>query len=145
MTAQSCPVDGTKVNEPVVRIVAILVAILAVAGILLNQPVIFGVLIYDFLVRGFIDRKYSILRLVALQINNVLNFKEKHIDAAPKTFAAKIGFIFSVIIFIALLLNWTLFATVTTTVLLICALLEGVFGYCVGCEFYFILQKLKLI
>lgn len=145
MTAQSCPVDGTKVNEPVVRIVAILVAILAVAGILLNQPLIFALLIYDFLVRGFVDRKYSILRYLALHANDITGFKEKLIDAAPKTFAAKIGFIFSVIILIALLLNWTLFAMVTTAVLLICALLEGVFGYCVGCEFYFILQKLKLI
>ncbi len=145
MTAQSCPVDGTKVNEPVVRIVAIFVAILAVAGILLNQPLIFALLIYDFFVRGFVDRKYSLLRYLALHTNDITHFKDKIIDAAPKKFAAKVGFIFSIIIFVALLLHLTVFAYTTTAILLVCTLLEGAFGYCVGCEFYFILQKLKLI
>lgn len=142
---QSCPMDGTKVNEPVVRTVAILTAILAAAGTFLSLPLIYLLLIYDFFVRGFVNRKYSVIRVFGILINDIIEFKPKLIDGAPKQFAAKIGFVFSVSIFVLLLLQFTIAAYAVTAILLVCALLEGVLGFCVGCEFYFLLHGLGII
>ncbi|MBL7801920.1 MAG: DUF4395 domain-containing protein [Chitinophagales bacterium] len=138
-----CPVNGEKINEPTVRTVAGIVVILAAVGIYFQLYFIFLLLSYDFFVRGFYKREFSLLRFIAIQITNQLNFKEKLIDAAPKRFAAKIGFIFSVIILSLLLLQHFHIALMVTIILIVCAILESVFAYCLGCQFYSIFISVK--
>lgn len=131
-----CPINGEKINEPTVRTVAGIVVILASAGIYFQVYFIFLFLGYDFFVRGFYKKEYSLLRFIGIQITNLFNFNEKLIDAAPKRFAAKIGFFFSVIIFVLLLLQQFYAALIVTGILIVCAVLESVFAYCLGCQFY---------
>jgi len=134
--AHICPINGEKINEPTVRTVAGIVVILASAGIYFQLYFIFLFLGYDFFVRGFYKKEYSLLRFIAIQITNLFNFNEKLIDAAPKRFAAKIGFFFSILILVLFLLQQFYLALIVTTILILCAILESVFAYCLGCQFY---------
>jgi hypothetical protein len=141
--AHICPINGEKINEPTVRTVAGIVVILASVGIYFKLPFIFVLLGFDFFVRGFYKKEYSFLRLIAIQVTNLLNFKTKLIDAAPKRFAAKIGFIFSILILALVLLHEFNFALIVAVILIVCAVLESVFGYCLGCQFYSIYITIK--
>lgn len=134
--AHICPVNGEKINEPTVRTIAGIVVILSALGIFLHLSFLFFLLGYDFFVRGFYKKEYSILRFIAIQITNLFNFKEKLIDAAPKRFAAKIGFFFSLTILVLLVLQQFYFALIVALILIVCAVLESVFAYCLGCQFY---------
>ena len=134
--AYICPINGEKINEPTVRIVAALVMLLAMIGIYFHSIPIFLLLVYDFFVRGFWKREYSPLRRIAIAITKFGKFKMKLIDAAPKQFAAKIGCLFACSISTLLFLHFITAALVVTIVLLICAFLESVFAFCLGCEFY---------
>jgi len=141
--AYVCPVDGTKVNEPTVRIVAGLVIVLASVGLVFQSPYIFAFLAYDFAVRGFDKRDWSPLRYVGIKLTNLFELKEHLIDAAPKRFAAKVGLLFSVTLVILSFLQLSTSAYVVGEILLLCAFLESVFAYCLGCEVYSLFFKLK--
>lgn len=138
-----CPVNGEKINEPTVRTVAGIVVILSSLGIYFHLSFIFLLLSLDFFVRGFYKKEYSLLRYIAIQITNLLKFNEKLINAAPKRFAAKIGFVFSFIILLLLLAQQFYIALIVTGILLVCAVLESAFGYCLGCQFYSIYMYVK--
>jgi hypothetical protein len=134
--AHICPINGEKINEPTVRTVAGIVVILSAVGIYFHLTFIFLFLGYDFFVRGFYKKEYSVLRFLAIQITNLFNFNEKLIDAAPKRFAAKIGVFFSITILMLLLLHYFYLASIISFILIVCAILESVFAYCLGCQFY---------
>lgn len=141
--AHICPVNGEKINEPTVRTVAGFVVILASVGIYFQLHFVFLFLGYDFFVRGFYKKEFSVLRFIAIQVTNLLNFREKLIDAAPKRFAAKIGFFFSIIILVLILFQQFYVAFIVTSILIVCAILESVFAYCLGCQFYSIYMQTK--
>lgn len=124
-----------RVNETVVRIIAAFVVTAAV-GILYTQWIYLALyLAVDFFLRGFTGVKAP-LAIIATTIAQAFKLKEKFIFAPPKRFAAQVGFAFSLNISILLLLGYGYAANVVTGILLTCAVLESVFGICVGCYFY---------
>lgn len=143
--AHVCPIDGNKVNKPAVRIVAAWVVLISVAGIATQSFIPFVFLMYDFFVRGFLNRNGSLLRWLAINIVNVLDIQPQLIDNAPKRFAAKIGFIFSAILVVLALLNIWIPFFIVGGILVSCAILESVFSYCVGCEVFALLVRFNLI
>ena len=96
--AHTCPIEGTQINEPTVRVVAFLIAITAAVGVWFQSPVIFLFLAFDFYVRGFYKKEWSLFRSIGIRTINVFDVKEKLIDAGGKKFAAKIGFIISALL-----------------------------------------------
>jgi len=143
--AHICPIDNNKLNEPTVRVVATFMGILAVLALVFKLPFLFGIMVADFLIRGFFDRKYSLFRWLATKVVDALDMEPKIIPAAPKTFSAKIGFLFSAILLIASLANSWIVVYPVASILLVCIFLEAVFAYCVGCVMYSTLVKVKLI
>ena len=139
--AHSCPIDGNQINEPTVRVVALLVAIIAATGAWLQSPYIFLFLAYDFYVRGFDKKQWSLFRLIGIKAVNILEVREKLIDAGGKKFAAKIGFIFSAALTLFTLFGWHAGVIVLSATLVVFALLESTLAYCVGCKVYSILNK----
>lgn len=139
--AHSCPIDGNQINEPTVRVVALLVAITAATGAWLQSPYIFLFLAYDFYVRGFDKKQWSLFRLIGIKAVNILEVREKLIDAGGKKFAAKIGFIFSAALTLFTLFGWQAGVFVLSATLVVFALLESTLAYCVGCKVYSILNK----
>src|SRR5690606_32391400 len=125
--AHICPIDGNKVNEPTVRTVAGLVVIITVTALATQSFIPFAFLSYDFFIRGFLNREGSLLRWIAVKIVDTFDFPPKLIDSAPKRFAAKVGFVFSLTLSILALLQLFTAFYVVGTILLVCAVLESVF------------------
>ena len=140
--AHTCPIEGTKINEPTVRVVAFLIATTAIAGIWYQSPIIFLFLAFDFYVRGFDKKEWSLLRQIGIRIVTVFEVKEKLIDAGGKKFAAKIGFLFSAALTLSALFHWQFTLIGLGGILVLFAVLESALAYCVGCKVYSVLNKI---
>lgn len=134
--AHICPIDGTRINEPTVRVVAFLVVIITILGIVFQSPVIFLALTIDFFIRGFFNKQWSILRSVGVGITNLFDLKPKLIDAGGKKFSAKIGFFIAALLIVSTIYEWQAVITALGGILIFFATLEFAFAYCVGCKIY---------
>ena len=140
--AHTCPIEGTQINEPTVRVVAFLIAITAAVGIWFQSPIIFLFLAFDFYVRGFYKKEWSLFRSIGIRTINVFDLKEKLIDAGGKKFAAKIGFIISALLTVSSALQLSLTVISLGGILVLFATLESALAYCVGCKVYTLYQRL---
>jgi len=131
-----CPVDFITVNENKVRLTALHVLLLSVVYVWLMHWSIAAFLTIDFFCRAFNWGKYSLLNLISEKEVQVFSVKSKPIDQAPKRFAAKIGFIFSLSILASMLFNYTNTAIVLSVILSMFAFLESFAGFCAGCYVY---------
>lgn len=140
-------INQGQVNENVVRLVAgqvLLFTLLTIATGWVAVPVYLAA---DFFLRAFTSLKPPSVWL-GQQIAQYLHLEVKPIYAAPKKFAAGIGFVFSVAIAALLLTGQTTTANVSAGILVVFSTLESVFSICAGCYVYSwvvapILNKLK--
>lgn len=126
---------GLYIDEQVVRLVAALVSIITITILLTGWPWAALLLAGDFAIRAFTVRT-SPLAFIAKAVARKAGWQPKPIFAPPKKFAALLGVVFSVTIFILLLLHAPAAAAVTAGILLVCAILESVFKICLGCYVY---------
>jgi hypothetical protein len=139
----SCPISDMRMNEKSIRIGAGFVLLLAVSGVILHNVGIFIVLAVDFFIRGFTRYQISPVSLISKLIVNVFADKPNWVNAGPKIFAAKIGFLFCLTVAILYFINLYLPGNIVAAVLCVCAGLESFFSVCLGCHLYAILLKLK--
>ncbi|MFA5455361.1 MAG: DUF4395 domain-containing protein [Sulfurimonas sp.] len=137
----SCPVIFKKVDQNVVRVMAGLVSAIGVIFIISQQLSLLTLLLYDFLVRALGYKNASPLFHLAKFIAKALGLKKEEIDAGPKEFALKMGFMFVLISFMMFVLGEAVAAALVVGVLSICAFLEVAFNYCIGCKIYMLLKK----
>jgi hypothetical protein len=130
-----CPISPLRVNENVVRVTALLIALLALLYVFTASPLIVLLLMVDFYIRGFTELKYSPLSWLAAQIRTGLQLPEVMTDKAKKIFSARVGFLFTVAILVLYFVN-PLSSVIVALVLMSFALLESVFNLCVGCLVY---------
>lgn len=64
-------------------------------------------------------------------------------DAAPPRFAQGVGLAFASIALVAFVAGWAQLAQLAIGSALVAALLNAVFGFCLGCELYLILHRFK--
>jgi hypothetical protein len=140
--AHTCPIEGTQINEPTVRVVAFLIAITAAAGIYFQSPLIFLFLAFDFYVRGFNKKQWSLFRLIGIRTITVFDVKEKLIDAGGKKFAAKIGFLISALLTASAVFQLSVVVIALGVILVLFASLESALAYCVGCKVYTLYNKI---
>jgi len=134
--AHICPIEGTLINEPTVRVVAALVAITAAIGIYFQSPVIFLFLAFDFFTRGFYKKEWSVFRFIGIRTIRIIDVKEKLIDSGGKKFASKVGFILSAILTVSVFLQLSFVTLTLGGMLVLFATLESTLAYCVGCKIY---------
>lgn len=137
-----CPISSEKLNEHTVRLVAFLVVLVTLAGWFTASWVVFLLLAVDFGLRAFTTGVFSPVRQMAQWLTHRLSLGVKPTDAAPKKFAAGIGFVFSSFIALAIIFQWQVTAGALTAILLFCAFLESVFSFCVGCVVYAFLKRI---
>lgn len=143
--ARSCPVNFEKIDENRVRIQALLTALTA-SVFLLSGWVFFALLLlYDFTARLFISQKISPFAQLAIAVVKIFDIRESLVDSAPKIFASYIGLAFSIIILLASLLEAGAISNVCAIILAICAALDAVFNYCVGCKVYTIFHRFNIV
>ncbi len=139
----SCPISAERINENVVRMIAFMVAVVATVCLIFGNYWAIVFLIFDFGSRAFTSVKFSVLKYVAVSINQKLALPKQMKDLAPKKFAATLGFVFCLLITAMFLFDFPTLAMVFTAVMLVFALLESLFAICVGCYVYSFLQLLK--
>lgn len=139
----SCPVSFKIVDQNIIRIVASLVSALGILFIFNPNLIILALLLYDFFVRVLGYEKISPLCNLAKLLSKLFGVKKDKIDAGPKEFALKIGFLFALLCVVAFLFNQIFTAVLIMTILTICALLEALFNYCIGCKIYILLKRFR--
>ncbi len=139
-----CPVSERRVEAITVRLTAALViGILAVglASDLLSWVAV--ALAVDFFIRAFTNRPVSPISYFARQMRKQISKPAQLTNAAPKVFAAKLGFLMTVVIAITGFFGLQTIASSLAFMLIILAGLEAVFSYCLGCQIYSLLLKLQ--
>ncbi len=133
---KACPITLKQVDESVVRMHAAVISIFGISFMLYADIVWLIILLYDFSVRIAGYPKLSPVFLLSRSLVNILSLKSHKVDAGPKEFAAKIGLIFIVAALAAYLLGYIYTSIYIILMLAVCAGLEAVFAFCVGCEIY---------
>ena len=122
-------------DEGVVRLVAAQVVVVTAVVLLTGWAWAAAVLVIDFSLRatGLLKSPFSI---IADRVATPVGLERKPIFLPPKRFAAGIGLIFAIGILSFLLSGLQLAAYGVGGILIICALLESVFNYCLGCQVF---------
>ena len=131
-----CPISTEIINERVTRANALLTIILAASGFIFSSVLFFVFLMADFYIRAFTSLKYSPISYLSSRLVNALNIGMKPTGKAQKIFAARLGFIMTLIIITLFLLNLNLAALIIGGILIFFASLEFALGICVGCMIY---------
>jgi len=140
---KACPISLKMVDSHIIRVIAIQVSIIAILFLATNLPIFIFILLFDFSIRAFRITKCSPFFMFAKYITKYVYKRPSMSDEAPKRFALFVGLVFSIVIVILYISNLIFYAKVVTTILLVCALLEAMFNYCVGCKVYQVLQQFK--
>jgi len=136
----SCPISAERVNENVVRIIAFMVAAIAITCVVFSNYWAIVFLLFDFALRAFTTGKFSLLKFIAIKIADGLSLSPKMKDLAPKKFAATLGFGFCLLITAVFRFDFYNAALIFTSIMIVFALLESLFAICVGCYIYSFLQ-----
>lgn len=137
-----CPVDFKTIDEHKARFTALWVFLLTIAYLVLDSWFPAGFLLLDFSLRGFEYGKYSPLNSLSDAVLSIIKLDIKPVDQAPKLFAAKIGWFFSITIMVSLWFEATTFATLLVSILALFSLLESSIGFCAGCYLYTFFKKI---
>jgi hypothetical protein len=131
-----CPISNDQINERLTRLNAFFVIILTVAAIISQSPVFMLFLLVDFYMRAFTKSKLSPISMTSKLIADVLRLSEKAIDKAPKIFAARLGFLMTLVITFLFFMQLNTAAIIISGILVFFATLEFLLGICVGCIIY---------
>lgn len=123
-----------KATENKIRLTAFWVFILVLLFIESNFILIPIFLAIDFFLRAFGYGKFSILGNLSLFVSKFLKLKEVGVFFPPKQFAAKIGFVFSLLLIILNLLTFN--SLYISLIFIFFAALEAFFNICAGCYVY---------
>lgn len=140
-----CPVDFVKINGNKIRVIAFFVLSLNIAFLLFQHWLIALIAVADFFDRAFLQGKFSLLGKLSDGVLKLGFIKEELTDRGAKRFAAKVGFVFSSVIFVSSILGYTKAAIAFSTIIAVFAFLEAAFVFCAGCIMYSYLKKFKII
>ena len=139
----SCPISTELLDEQAVRLVAFQVVLLTALAVWSSNPWLPAMLTADFGLRSLGKGAVSPLARLAALVCRLAGLTEKPVNAGPKRFAAKIGALMSLVIAVAFVAGWHAAAVTFGGILISCALLESLCGYCVGCQFYRLWMQLR--
>lgn len=122
-------------DENTVRSTAFLVVIVLAVALIFKWPYLVLLLVFDFIMRA-LGLSLSPLALFSRSISKILGWKRKPIFAAPKRFAAALGSLFTLLVFLLMLNGLYDPAFAVGFLLIILASLESFFKVCVGCYLY---------
>lgn len=131
-----CPISDQRVNEQVTRFNAFFAIATIVAAFALNSIVLFAFLMADFFIRAFTEIKFSPVSYASHYLSNALSLPVKMIDKAPKIFAARLGFIMTLVIAALFFFELYTASLIVAGILVFFASLEFFFAICIGCLIY---------
>lgn len=135
MNTLICPISFERLNKNTVRLTGFFTALTVALYALTGNITLLILLLADFTIRGFTTLKISPLAYLSKHLVSYLNLGYVGTDKAPKLFAARVGFLFSLASVITYFIN-PLTSVIIALTLMSFALLESVFNFCVGCVVY---------
>ena len=136
----SCPISTRRVDSNMVRVISFQVALFTILFLITQQSLFAFILLFDFLMRAIRLPTFSPFQLVGKFVINGWGIAPKLCDESPKRFALFLGLITSLFLVVFYVAGFTTFATAIAVILLICALLETLFDFCIGCKIYYAIQ-----
>jgi hypothetical protein len=133
------------VNEKAARVVAGVVAIVALVALLTGARWLLPVLAYGFVARVLAGPRLSPLALFATRVAAPRLGPEKPTPGPPKRFAQGIGATVTLAGTAAWLAGATVVADAALAVMVVAATLESAFALCLGCKAFGLLMRTGLI
>ena len=140
---EMCPISFKQVNERAVQINAALAIFSIIFFFFTPYKLIILILAIDFFIRGFLNVSYSFYSAISKIILRVFKIKPIMVNAGPKIFAAKIGFIFCCMIAVSYFLNSHKISLIIGSIFVFFAALEAIFRFCLACRVYPFIYKMK--
>lgn len=131
-----CPVSAKRVDSFVSRLTIFLNVILLALFLVTQQPVYACMVALDYSFRATGNGELSPLCLIAGWLARLLNFPSKMVQAAPKIFASRLGWICAVVASVLSMLGYATPATAVAGLLAGLAFMDAVFNVCMGCLIY---------
>jgi len=141
----SCPISTRRVDSNMVRVISFQVALFTVV-LLFTQEILFAlVLLFDFLMRAARKPNLSPFHVIGKFILEGWDIAPKLCDESPKRFALYMGLVTSMVLVLLFAAGLPIVATMIAFILLVCALLETLFDFCIGCKIYYAIQIIKTL
>ena len=134
--AAYCPIGSTSVNQTIVRGVAFQVLCATAIFLATGLDFILVYLLFDFCMRAFISRKFSLFVLLAGALSRYFACRVVPVNAQPKVFAARIGFFMSLAILLGHWLGLDYLVLWLGALMCLAAALESFLSICLGCYLY---------
>lgn len=141
-TNDICPISTHRINKNVSRLNALITAVAVLFFIFTPLKFVIILLAIDFFIKAYVEPSCSPVSTINRNILNALKIAPKFINAGPKIFAAKIGFVFCLAISILAFYNFFYAAHILSWTIIAFSAMEFLFGYCIGCHAYSLMQKL---
>lgn len=138
-----CPISTRKVNERAVQLNAALTVLAMLLFLLTPHKWLIGVLFVDFLARGFLNPAYSPFSAISKTVVRILKIRPAMVNAGPKEFAAKIGFVFCCLVAGFHLADCRTTSLMLALIFTTCAALEALFRICIACKIYPYVCRMK--
>ena len=138
-----CPISFKLVNERAAQINAALTVLFILLFLFTTYKWLIFILSIDFFIRGFLNPSYSFLGVISRTILRIFKVEPLMINAGPKIFAAKIGFIFCCTIAVFYFLNFQAASYTIGYVFIFFAGLEATFRFCIACKIYPFIYKMN--
>lgn len=136
----SCPISTKRVDSNMARIISFQVALFTIIFLITQVSLFALVILFDFLIRALRLSSFSPFEIIGNFVLKGWGIAPKLCDESPKRFALYLGLVTSLFIVVFYFAGFTTFATVIAVILLICALLETLFDFCIGCKLYYAIQ-----
>jgi Domain of unknown function (DUF4395) len=134
------------VNEKAARVVAAGVALAGVLILATGWQWLLALVAYGFWARMLTGPKLSPLGRFATSVAAPRLGPPRYVPGPPKRFAQTIGAVVTTVAAVsALALGWTTAAAVLTALIVVFAVLESVFAFCVGCKVFAALMAAGVI
>ncbi len=140
--SKSCPIEYKTVDKNIIRVNAMIVFSFLVLFVVSFNPAYLIMIGIDFIIRVFFGLKYSPICFVIKRILRLSGVKPHKINAGPKTFAAKVGLLFSILSLGTYILGWENLSLGIVVVFMIATGLEAFLNYCLACQIYPYYKKL---
>lgn len=131
-----CPISNEKIDSYVSQLTIFISVVLVVTFMLTQQPLYLYIAALDYCIRAFGNSRYSPLRLIAIGISKLIQWKPKMIDKAPKVFASRLGFLCLLAATIFFSVNMPVAAIGIAAMATSLFLLDALGIVCVGCLIY---------
>jgi len=136
----SCPISTRRVDSNMIRVISFQVALFTVILLITQESLFALVILFDFFIRALRQSNFSPFQVVGKFVLSGWGVAPKLCDESPKRFALYLGLLTSLFLVIFYIAGFTTFATAIAVILLICALLETLFDFCIGCKVYYAIQ-----